>query len=281
MEDTGRGLAADPITASQSKGSAPDCKEYTIMLIGSIGKIHSFKISRRFLFYTLAFLSLYIFLSIIVFYLYFRLYFEQDKKIAAFKDMETELHEKRRALDQNRLYTEGLEDYIKNLRRGSDGSVKKSNPSDADLKEGIAPADNEKIIEKGEVSPQKEAVVNTVDVRDIKFRIGKSGLTFEYKLTNNLAEHGPAEGYIHIIARDKNGEYPPDWNKDKDIQDGTPADYKKGQEFFIQRFKTYQRQYKMLPDYELPSLIRILAYDRSGKKILEKDIPVTDVSSND
>jgi len=116
----------------------------------------------------------------------------------------------------------------------------------------------------------------------MQFRMGEQGLTVECKLANNMAEQGPAEGYIHIYAIDKNGEYPPEWNKYAErLKNGIPSDYKTGQEFLIQRFKSYHRQYKMLADFELPSFIRILVYDRSGQKILEKEIPVIDVPAND
>jgi len=282
LADSGRGLGADQIAASQEKGRRPDCKEYTIMLIGSIGKIHSFKISRRLLVCILGFLIPYILISIFVIYLYFGLYAENREKSLVIKNLESELNEKKRAIDQNRLYTEGLEDYIKRLSKEADGSIKTGQPKDIDKKQeaaSIAP-DNKDV--KGDAPPEKETSGAYVDIRDVQFRMGEQGLAVECKLANNMAEQGPAEGYIHIFAIDKNGEYPPEWNKNPErLKNGIPSDYKTGQEFLIQRFKTYHRQYKMLADFELPSFIRIIVYDRSGQKILEKEIPVIDVSAND
>jgi hypothetical protein len=281
LEDTGRGLATNPVTASQTKEKSPDSKEFTIMLIGSIGKIRSFKISRKSLLYILGCLCLYLLISIIVISLYFGLYTEHRKQAIAFKSLESELREKTKTLDQNRLYIEGIEDYIKNHPRESNNRENRDKPKDIDSKQNNAYPDQDKEIGKDKTDP--EAIqTNPVDVKDIKFRIDKPGLFFEYKLANNLADKGPAEGYIHIIALDKNGEYPPEWNKTSgSLKEGIPLDFKNGQEFSIQRFKTYQKQYKMLSDFELPSLIRILVYDRTGQKILEKEIPVIDVPAND
>ncbi len=282
MEDSGRGLAADQIAASQSKGRRPDCKEYTIMLIGSIGKIHSFKISRRLLIWVLGFLFLYILISITVIYLYFGSYAENREKSSVIKGLESELSERKRTLDQNKLYTEGLEYYIKNLPKEADGSIKTGQAKEIDTKQEVASVAPDNKDTKGDAIPEKETPGTSVDIRDMQFRMGKEGLTVECKLANNLAEQGQAEGYIHIFAIDKNGEYPPEWNKYPErLKNGIPSDYKTGQEFLIQRFKTYHRQYKMLADFELPSFIRILVYDRSGQKILEKEIPVIDVPAND
>jgi len=252
------------------------------MLIGSIGRIHSFKISRNALFYILGFLCLYFIISIIVIYLYFGLYTEHRKQSEAIKGLESELHEKIKTLDKNKLYIEGIEDYIKNHPKESVNMVDRDKVQDPDQEQGIASPDKDKEIVKDKTDSEKTIQANPVDVKDVKFRIDKPGLLVEYKLANNLADKGPAEGYIHIIVLDKNGEFPPEWNKASNrLKDGIPLDYKNGQEFSIQRFKTYQRQYKMLSDFELPSLIRILVYDRSGQKILEKEIPVIDVPAND
>jgi hypothetical protein len=282
LEDTGRGLAANPVTASQVKEKAPDCKEYTIMLIGSIGKIHSFKISRKSLIYILGFFSLYMMISVIVIYLYFGLYGEHRKQSVAIKGLESALDEKEKAMDHNKLYIEGLEDYIKNHPGESENRENSDKAQDTDIKQAVNSPDKEKVTAGDKAGPEKTAPANPVDVKDVKFRIDKPGLLVEYKLENNLADKGPAEGYIHIIVQDKNGEFPPEWNKaSNSLKNGMPLNYKNGQEFSIQRFKTYQRQYKMLSDFELPSLIRILVYDRTGQKILEKEIPVVDVPSND
>ena len=74
---------------------------------------------------------------------------------------------------------------------------------------------------------------------------------------------------------------PPEWNSSYNkLADGFPVDFKHGQQFIIQRFRPYQRQYEKNPDSELPSYIRILVYDRSGQKILEKEFTITDETDN-
>ena len=113
------------------------------------------------------------------------------------------------------------------------------------------------------------------------FRRVDSELILDFKMTNNLAEQNPAEGYVHILVMDKDKECPAEWNQAENrLSNCYPVDYQSGQQFLIQRFKTYQRRFKISPDSELPSFIRILVYDRSGQKILEKEFTITDETDN-
>ena len=282
MEDNGRGLDPNPVNTTPAKYVSLSSKQITVMLIGSVGKIRSFKISRKLILYASIFFLIYIIVSLLIFYLYFDLaatYSAQSKKLEA---QETELRDKTKSLEQNRLYVKGLEDYINTLRGETKDTDDTGKTRDKPIQEDRPPAGAPRVMEQTTTEQTKEAGKMHVDVRDIVFRRVDSDLILDFKIANNLSEQSPAEGFIHIIAMDENKECPSEWNYAHiKLLNGFPVDYQSGQQFLIQRFKPYQRKFEISPDSELPSYIRILAYDRSGQIILEKEFPVTNGSSND
>lgn len=349
MEDNGRELDPDPIKTSPAKDAYPDSKKLTIMLIGSVGKMHSFKISRKLIIYASIFFLIYIVFSILVFYLYLDLYTAHKSQSDNLRKLEAELSDKTKALEQNKLYIQVLEDYRKGIDvKPEKETERKKTPEKSSQKMSVpggtknqktvqkepkkkatdTVTDGKKIAEQrgqeesspGSVKSQKtvpkvqeekeaetgtnteqstpeenvpggtdnqatgseETVTDTMEIRDINFRRTDSELTLNFVLANKLAEEKTAEGYIHIIVMNKNKECPPEWNIAYDkLSNGFPVDFNHGQEFIIQNYRPYQRKYKTISDSELPSFIRIIVYDRSGQKILEKEFPVTDESAND
>jgi len=318
LEDNGRELDPDPVVTPPVKDRSPDSKELTIMLIGSVGKMRSFKISRKVISATSIFFFVYIVVSLVVFYLYFNLYTTHRAQSIDLKNLEAELSDKTKTLEKNKIYIKGLEDFYNSARDGmevkadADTGIKKT-PATKSVKVSVsretktrkpAPGEMEKKADSGteakkapepdspkanipdETKSQDTAVEadvkDSMEVRDITFRRTDSELTLNFELTNKKAEQKTAEGYIHIIVMDKNKECPVEWNSSYNkLSDGFPIDYKHGQQFLIQRFRPYQRKYKTNPDSELPFFIRIIVYDQSGQKILEKEFPVTDDSAND
>ncbi len=279
MEDNGRGLDPTPVKTPSAKGGNPD--QITIMLIGSVGKPRSFMISRKFILYTLIFLFIYLITSLLAFYLYFDLFFTHRSRSKYLQGLEAALSEKTKSLEQDKLYTEGLEDYISTLKKGSEGTDDKNIAVNKTPQEGKPSDITQGKTEMLESVPGKEIEKNVVEVRDIVFRRDGPDLILDFKMANNMAEQSPAEGYIHIIALDRNKDCPSVWNNARnELSNGYPVIYRNGQQFLIQRFKPYQRRFNTDPDSGLPSFIRIIAYDRSGRLLLENEFPVLDVSAN-
>ena len=229
------------------------------------------------------------------------------------KNLEIELSDKTEILKKNKLYIKSLEDFYNAAHKGIDesadaGITGKKTPEpripevlvpDAKKTERTVPKKIEEKTDDGTIRKEtpetktsgeaenqdaipKGAVDDSMEIKDIQFKRTDSDLTLDFKLTNMRAEQKAAEGFIHIIVMDKDRQCPPEWNSAYNkLSDGVPVDFKHGQEFLIQRFRPYQRQYKPDPDSELPSFIRIIVYDRSGQQILEKEFSVTDESAND
>ena len=298
MEDNGRGVDPNPIDTPPAKSGSPGDKELTVMLIGSVGKMRSFKISRKVILYASIFFLIYFVISILIFYLYFELYTTHRVQSKNLQNLEAELHDKTKTLEQNKLYIKGLEDYRntvqKELEDKGDTGTAREKSKDKGKPPAGKPVETEKLPETSEQTSgkpvetekqpeaSKQTAENSVEIRDIVFRRVDSDLILDFKLANRVADEGPAEGYIHIIVMDKNKECPEEWNYlHNKLSNCFPLDYRQGQQFLIQNFRSYQRQFKISPDSELPSFIRILVYDRSGQKILEKEFPVVDASANE
>ncbi|MBN2419661.1 MAG: hypothetical protein JXL81_09775 [Deltaproteobacteria bacterium] len=379
------------VTAPPHKVGYQNSKELTIMLIGSVGKMRSFKISRRFIWYMSLFFILYIAISLIVFFLFFNLHTAHQEQTNELLNLQSELNSNIKAMEQKELYIKGLEDFYyaaqkkveektdadltlkktpepgrskadipakkkskevakKDVEEKTDtGVTRKSAPepvspavnvtaetkkvtpgnevqqktADTNISEekfpvssgtsAVIPAETKDQDTSGEnvkdttdagaipapppvqISPDTDisgeekttaqdllgSVESYMEIRDVKFQKNDTKLIFDFRLVNTLADDKSAEGYVHIIVMNKDKECPPEWNSAYNrLKDGFPIDYKHGQQFIIQRFRPYQRQYDIIPDSELPSYIRILVYDQSGQKILEKEFPVADEPEN-
>jgi len=119
---------------------------------------------------------------------------------------------------------------------------------------------------------------NSVDITDFVIKREDSGMNVDFRLVNTIEAENAVEGYMHIIAMDKGNKYPSGWNNARDeLQNGLPVDFRSGQRFFIQRFKSYHRRFNMNSNSELPEAIRVLVYSQSGELLLKKEFEVDNV----
>jgi hypothetical protein len=242
-------------------------KELTIMVIRSVGKPYSFKISHRIILWTSLIFIVYVLVSLYTlnrFFFLHRQYNIQSEKLAK---LDKEHKDILKELDQTKEYMTGLEEYINkpsDLKRAEDKSLKKEEPAAKAI--DITRAD----LYKKDQDEQK--IPSTVDIKDVVIKKDGSSTVIDFRLVNTMQEQDAIEGYLHIIAMDKKGNYPQEWSFPRDaLKDGLPVDFRLGQSFFIQRFKSYHRQFGMSLNSELPKAIRVLVYDRSGRIILKKE----------
>ncbi len=275
MEDQGGRLDSDQKEKpALRKKSYLKPRELTIMVIGSVGRIRSFTITRRVITLASIFLLAYIFISLYVFNSFFDLRYRYGSLSEEVEKTADQLDQHRKKLVLTERYVEGLEDYIRNSEERAGQAIESS--SEAPPKTEVASRIVEDLTEKGSAGKRTS---RDVDIRDIVLQRADSVLDLEFKLANVKYEENPIEGYIHIIAADKNNGYPHGWNyRSNEIRNGMPVNFSHGQPFLIQRFKPYHRQFNMDSELEFPALIKILIYDRSGDLILKKEIDVGDVS---
>jgi len=269
VEDQKRGMEGNQRINSSLKENAPGPHEITIMIMGSIGRIRSFTISRRILLWSSIILVLYSLFSLFIIGRHFSMSSRFRDQSITIKEITEKFEGMEKGLLKAQQRTANLEAYIestsKQMEAGGTAARVQSRPA----------GDMTVIDMSGERSEQAK---RSVDIEGLGIRRLDSGVVLDFRLVSVTSGTGAAEGYLHIIVRDKDGNFPSVWNApSKEVRNGLPAEFRSGEHFIIQRFKQYHREFTSDGSVGMPAQIRILAYDPSGDIILEKEYEVNDV----
>lgn len=274
MEDQKRGLDPDQQEIPPVREIPLKPKYLTIMIMRSVGKMRSFKISRRLIFWSFLFIIVYILASLYIMNSYFDLRHRYNMQSKRLESLVTDNTKTRKNLIRTKEHIVILEDYIQDIQdlRGKETSPSQQAETGAEAVERMA----EDVHLEEE---RKEKASEWVQIEDFVIEGESSELSVDFKLVNAKRGDDAMEGYIHIIAVDHNKEPYPEWNDSKDmLKDGLPLNFRRGQPFLIQRFKPYHRSYSKNSNAEFPSSIRVLVYDRSGSLLLEKKYNIHEIS---
>jgi len=245
-------------------------KELTVMVIRSVGKPYSIKISHRIILWTSLIVIAYMLISLYTINRFFFLHRQYNIQSEKLEKLEKEHDDNLKYLNLANEYITGLEEYINSssdLKRAENQPFQKEEPTAKAI--DIIEADLSKKDQEEKRAP------SIVDIKDFVIKKEGSAIVIDFRLVNAIQEQDAIEGYLHIIAMDKKGNYPQEWSYPRDtLKDGLPVDFRLGQSFFIQRFKSYHRQFNTNLNSELPKAIRVLVYDRSGRIILKKEFNV-------
>ncbi|MFC1868609.1 hypothetical protein ACFL0H_10810 [Thermodesulfobacteriota bacterium] len=257
-------------------------RDLTVMVIRSVGKIRSFKVSRRLLFLALIFFLAYIIISLYHINSFWDLRYKYRIQLKKLELLEDDLAKNRKRLLQTRQHVAILEDYVQSVQEiGAQESVQVARKKER-VPEEIKKAKAEVIDKKEDVREDEQEEgkrLKVVGIAEIVIRKENSGMRVNFRLVNMQPGETAMEGYIHIIAMDKKNDFPPEWNYANDkLKNGLPLNFRRGQPFLIQRFKPYHRTFNLSSNFELPSAIKVLVYDRSGALVLEKEFEVSNVS---
>ncbi|MDB9823070.1 hypothetical protein OAC89_05145 [Deltaproteobacteria bacterium] len=267
-------MDSDQLKSPPIREKPPDREELTVMIIRSVGKIRSFKISRRAVLWVSIFLFAYIVASLYTFNRFFDLRYLYRIQSEKLERSERDMNENARMLLQTKDYVAGLEDYLKDI---SDSRALENRPDQKET--GTEGTLDRTAADSDKENEDKQKRFKTVDIMDAIIQKEDSGMSVDFKLVNTAPEENAMDGYVHIIAMDNKNSYPSEWNyPDYKLQDGFPVNFRRGQPFFIQRFKSYHRQFNMNSNSELPTTIRVLVYDQSGELILTKEFEVSNAS---
>ena len=274
MEDTKRGLAPVKPKNASVRDRPPRRRELTVMILGSVGKVRSFKISPRIVLFYYLFFLFYIPISIYIINSWFDLrqvIIAQSEKI---KDLEEEISKSKRFLYRSEQHIALLEDYISNFEEPQNRGGEPA--KDKDLKEMAALQKvGQAVIEKDK---EKGSMVG-IDIRDMVIRKETSRMTVHFQVFNTKPDDDPISGYIHIVAMDKKADPSKEWIYPRgELRNGAPLNYRRGKPFLIKRFKPIRGEFNLKPGYQPPSYIKVLIYDRAGNLIFKEDFEVSNVS---
>lgn len=246
----------------------------TVMIIRGAGKVRSFKISSRIVFWATIFFLIYIPTSIFVINMFFELHHECIIQSEMIKRLESDLSESKKILYKSKQYIAFLEDNIPNFaeRQEQESTALKGKnllTSNTARSEGDLSINEDK----------KNKPTQVVDIQDMVIQKDGSTMTIDFNVVNIQPGENAVGGYIHIIGRDKESDPPQVWTCPKEkLRNGLPLNYRRGHRFLIERFKPIHGKFNLISSSEPPSTIKVLVYDQSGMLILEKEFEVSGVS---
>ena len=246
------------------------------MVMGRVGKVRSFKVSPRVLFWTFLFLLIYLPVSILVINQWVGLRREVTVQQQEIDRLGVELARAERTLFKFQQHVTLLESYIDSLESGEEqrAAVRATDETAARAAEEQPEAPRE------ETAPPEPVVRGLVGVEQMAIEREEDAVQVSFNLTN-VAEGGePVSGYVHILASGKeNGS--PWWDlypRGEVAEDGIPESYRRGLPFIIQRFKPIQGRFSPGPGRGLPDAVRVVVYDDTGRLIYNEAFEVENAS---
>ena len=236
-------------SAKEKKGiqKSSEVKErLTVMVFKSVGKIRTFRISLHFLLWVSMFFVFYIVATIFLTNLFFNYY--RENRILADENakLRATLMKTKKSLAKSEQHIALLDDYITEKKDQSSGSL--------------------------ETVDHAESPLSTlVDIDELKIERNESTVNVNFRIFNKQLNDEPIGGYIFVFARTMDSDKSEVWvYPNSPLKDGLPVNYRNGQRFFIQRFKSVSSKYKLSKSINRPLIFEIFIYDRNGTLILRK-----------
>lgn len=237
---------------------------FTVMIMGNLGRVRSFEVSPRIVFWTALFFILYIPISVFFINRYFVLRSVHNNQSTKLSLLEKETARDQKALLRSREHIAFLEEYVNSLEKGKE---KDSQTTGTETPQTAASGMVAVNTTKAEQPLSKNAGI--VSIENMVITKDDSRIEVEFKLVNTQQGEEAVGGYVHIIARAE-GDNPQLWTFPYErLVNGFPENYRRGQLFLIKWFKPVQGRFDLPPRSDPPSSIKILVYDQSGILILE------------
>ena len=261
----------------------------TIMIMRSLGRVRSFKISPHIVFCAILFLILYIPFSVFIINNYIGLYRANRTQSTKIQQLEEEVIKGQQNLGRFRQHVTLLEDYIRHLEEPQEQQKEKSaTRGNAYTTEKSAAPKIEIIREQTVISDvesppgdseEEMKPIGAVDIKEMIIQKEGARMSVEFKLVNINPGETAVGGYIHLIAMGNDPNPPPEWTFPRvQLEEGIPVNFRRGQLFLIQRFKPVHGRFFLAPNSEPPTALKVLVYDQSGLLILEREFEVSHVS---
>lgn len=268
MEDQNRGVESSLKNKANPGRNTPNSRKINIMIMRSVGKIRSFKISSWIIILVLLFFISYFPVSILFINAYFDLRVDNRTTIQKLNNLESELDKTQKELrDSNKRLTL-LQTLIEDFKRtglSSEAPVAKESTEVTD-----EPRPKETAL-KNENNKEIAAEGSEVDVRDMVINRAEAKIAIDFKLVNAKTRAGAAEGYIHLMIMMDGEKIPEGWTYPRrNFENGFPVNYKRGLPFYIERFKPYKHEFQLESGQPVPTIVRILVYNKLGSIIMDE-----------
>jgi hypothetical protein len=249
-------------------------RSLTFMVMGKVGKVRSFRLSRRLLFWALLFFAVYLPFSAYLVNRYFDLSQKDKAQQGKIELLEKDLSRGANALSRAGEHILFLEDYIFQMENRGERA---SQPGKAQAKtaDNIAggPPDTK-------VPDKEQAMVSMVSVDDLVMEKKGGALEVHFKIVNLLPGDSTLGGYVHLTAKGEGGSTRPEWTYPQVKRvEALPESFQLGRMFLIRKFKPMEAKLLVGSGPDAPTVLEILVYDQSGRIMLRRDFPISPASS--
>jgi hypothetical protein len=114
-----------------------------------------------------------------------------------------------------------------------------------------------------------------VGIEELKVKRDRSTIDVTFRIVNKQSNEKSIGGYIFMLASIRDSDRSEVWvYPSSPLKDGLPINHRRGQRFFIQRFKSISSKYTLSRSTDKPLILEVLVYDRDGELILKKVVEV-------
>ena len=238
-------------------------RSLTVMVMGKVGKVRSFRLSRRLLFWALLFFAAYLPFSAYVGNRYIELSHTNKSRQDKIERLEKDLSRSTAALSRSREHIFFLEDYIFQMEIRDERASQPARPR-AKRTDDVAPGPA--------ASKVQDKEKEIVSVEDLVMEKQAGVLDVGFKIVNLLPGDITVGGYVHMAAKEEGGAARPEWTYPQVKRaDGLPRNFRQGQMFLIQRFKPMGGKLPIGSGPDAPAMLEILVYDQAGGIMLQKE----------
>lgn len=254
--------------AAAGKGIPPARKNpareqpLTVMVMGKVGKVRSFRVSRRLFFLTFLFFATYLPLSAYLVNRYFDLSRTGKDQQVRIERLEQDLLLSANTLARSKEHILFLEDYISQMEARGEGRAQQATSPEKGSEGAGAPL-------PGEQAQAKEEAIVSIEDLDVEKKGDR--LLIHFKIVKLLPGDNSVGGYVHLAAKGREGSIRPEWVFPQTRWiDGFPEDFRLGQMFVIQRFKPMEGKLPLDEGHHDPIALEILVYDEAGGILLQE-----------
>jgi len=262
---------SSPKAKPQREKKRSSDSSFSVMISRGLGKVRSFNISSRLLFWATVVLVLYMVFSAVAINRYFGELRSNTVQLDLLQQLQNEIEDTKKTLYQARQRLKFLEDYIGNSEGKQEKQVESPGP------EIISPVPANPVIQEETLERPDEAdpVEPVVDIKNLTTKRRGDRLSVKFRLIKIRPDRDQIKGYIFMLATNGESEPPQLWTYPKAaLKNGEPVNYKHGEFFKVRNYRIVRGKYFLDSKTETPSFLKILVYDESGKLILKKEFSI-------
>ena len=244
---------------------APREGHLTIIVMGRLGKVRTFQLSRSLLIGASLFLAVFVAFSVLAINGYLRLKDESAALLDNLETLEREVETGSKALQSSRKHVSFLEEYIR-LAEERPGTVSQAGSPGSQGRRSEA---------AGKTPASAKVSGDWIQVKDILMEKAKARLNVSFRLTSTQPGDRAVGGYVHIIAENDKSNPPRFWAfPQQKLVKGIPENFRKGHLFSMTKHKMIQGKIQLGPHSPSPLAVRVLIYDEAGTLLKESSFEV-------